>query len=85
MQAARLLASSYSQGVSSTENSETLYTLVDGLTEDVADGVTLFTFPSLSALLELEEMFVAEFGRRLQAGEIKEVVMLRPKDKLRSS
>ena len=46
MQTARRLASSYSQGVSGTDNHETLYTLVDGLTGDVVDGVTLAPFPN---------------------------------------
>ena len=71
--------------MSEIDNSETLYTLVDGLTGDVAGGVTLAPFSTLSALLELDEMSVAEFGRSLRAEEIEEVVMIRPEEQLRSS
>ena len=71
--------------MSGTDNSETLYTLVDGLTGDVAGWVTLAPLPTLTALLELYEMSVAEFVRSLRAEEIEEVVMLRPEVEMMSS
>ena len=41
--------------------------------------------PSVDALLELDELSLAELGNALKASEITEVVVLRPDDKLNSS
>ncbi|GMF45998.1 unnamed protein product [Phytophthora fragariaefolia] len=59
---------------------EQLYTLVNGVTGDVEGDISLDQLPSLDALLELEEMSVAEFGEAIKAGALAEVVMIRPED-----
>ena len=41
--------------------------------------------PSVDTLLEMEELSLAELGNALKAGEIAEVVVLRPEDELNSS
>ncbi|CAH0522425.1 unnamed protein product [Peronospora belbahrii] len=41
--------------------------------------------PAASALLELDELSFAEFGIALQAGDIAEVVVIRPEEELNSS
>ncbi|KAE9020813.1 hypothetical protein PR002_g12438 [Phytophthora rubi] len=64
---------------------EQLYTLVNGVTGDVDSDIGLDPLPSLNALLELEEMPVADFGEALKAGDLAEVVMIRPEDELNSS
>ena len=56
-----------------------------GLTGEVAGGVRLVPLPNLSALLELDEMSFAEFGKSLRAEEFQETVMIRPVEELRSS
>ena len=56
IQAVRRLASSYSQGVPGIDNSETLYTLVDGLTGEVAGGVRLDLLPDLSTCCDLSRL-----------------------------
>ncbi|EGZ20552.1 hypothetical protein PHYSODRAFT_250152, partial [Phytophthora sojae] len=65
------------KGVSSGEaprESEQLYTLMNGVTGDVDGGINLDDLPSLSALLEPDEMSLAEFGEALKAGDLAEVV-----------
>ncbi|KAE9253880.1 hypothetical protein PF004_g1280 [Phytophthora fragariae] len=62
-----------------------LYTLVNGVTGDVDGDISLDPLPSLDALLELEEMSVADFGEALKAGDLTEVVMIRPEDELNPS
>ena len=41
--------------------------------------------PSVDALLKMDELSLAELGNALKAGEIAEVVVLRPEDELNSS
>ncbi|GMF39395.1 unnamed protein product [Phytophthora fragariaefolia] len=66
-------------------DSEQLYTLVNGVTGDVDGDVNLGTVPTLAALLELDEMSFDGFGEALQAGELAEVVVIRPEEELNSS
>lgn len=67
------------------DNSETLYTLVNGLTGDVEGDINLGTVPSLNALLELDEMSVDEFGKLLKVGDFSELMVIRPDSELNSS
>ncbi|CAH0520395.1 unnamed protein product [Peronospora belbahrii] len=69
----------------SDSDSKQLYTLVNGLTEDVEDPVALSAIPAVSALLELDELSFAEFSSALQAGDIAELVVIRPEEELTSS
>uniref|UniRef100_H3H286 Integrase catalytic domain-containing protein n=1 Tax=Phytophthora ramorum TaxID=164328 RepID=H3H286_PHYRM len=83
--AARRKASVMTQQVSGVVGSEQLYTLVTGVTGEVAGDVSLEAVPAADALLELDEMSIAEFGEALQAGELAEVALIRPEDELNSS
>ncbi|GMF57285.1 unnamed protein product [Phytophthora fragariaefolia] len=91
MLAARRMASGMSRDVSGVasgtalHDSEQLYTLVNGVTDDVDGDVNLGAVPALAALLELDEMSFDEFGEALQAGELAEVVVIRPEEELNSS
>ncbi|KAK1947234.1 hypothetical protein P3T76_001244 [Phytophthora citrophthora] len=62
-----------------------LYTLVDGVDGSAEGGVPLDRLPSVDRLLELEEMSFADFGDALKAGELAEVVIVRPEEELNSS
>ena len=59
--------------ISPSDNSEMLYTLVNGLTGDVDGNISLETVPGVDALLELDEMSVDEFSQALKAGDLSEV------------
>lgn len=67
-----------------SHNSEVLYIPVHGTTGNSKKDVSLPAMPSVNALLKLNEMSFAEFGNSLKAGEIAEVVVLRPEDELNS-
>ena len=64
---------------SHSDNSDTLYTLVNGVTGQVEGNVSLETLPSLDALCELDEMSDGEFSQALKA------VVIRPDVELNSS
>uniref|UniRef100_H3GYR8 Reverse transcriptase domain-containing protein n=1 Tax=Phytophthora ramorum TaxID=164328 RepID=H3GYR8_PHYRM len=55
------------------------------LTGEVAGDVSLEAVPAADALLELDEMSIAEFGEALKAGELAEVAIIQPEDELNSS
>ncbi|KAG2948805.1 hypothetical protein PC117_g5761 [Phytophthora cactorum] len=65
--------------------SEQLYTLVNGVTGEVDGDISLDSLPAVNALLELDEMSIAEFGEALKAGDLVEVVGIRPEEQLNSS
>ncbi|KAG3123958.1 hypothetical protein PI126_g23462 [Phytophthora idaei] len=66
--------------------SEELHTLVNGVTGGGVDGdISLDSLPAVNALLELDEMSIAEFGEALKAGDLAEVVVIRPEEELNSS
>ena len=71
--------------ISPSDNSEMLYTLVNGLTGDVDGNISLEAVPAGDALLELDEMSVDEFSQALKAGDLTEVVVTRLDDELNSS
>ncbi|GMF48379.1 unnamed protein product [Phytophthora fragariaefolia] len=52
---------------------------------DVDGDVNLGAVPTLAALLELDEISFDEFGEALQAGELAEVIIIRPEEELNSS
>ncbi|KAI9995156.1 hypothetical protein PInf_012203 [Phytophthora infestans] len=62
-----------------------LYTVVNGMTGEIEGDISLDTLPAVDALLELDEMSVAEFGEVLKAGDLAEVVLIIPEDELSSS
>ncbi|ETO72896.1 hypothetical protein F444_11123 [Phytophthora nicotianae P1976] len=64
---------------------EQLYTLVNVLTGEVEGDISLDSLPDVNALVELDEMSVAEFGEALKAGGLAEVVLIRPEEELNSS
>ncbi|KAG3064971.1 hypothetical protein PI125_g24082 [Phytophthora idaei] len=65
--------------------SEQLYTVVNGVTGEVDGDINLDSLPAVNALLELGEMSIAEFGEALKAGDLAEVVVIRPEEELNSS
>ena len=66
-------------------SNNTLYTLVNGLTGHVDGSISLETLLSLDTLFELDEMSDGEFSQALQAGELSELVVIRPDVELSSS
>ena len=62
-----------------------LHTLVNGITGNIEGKVSLAAIPSLHALLKLEEMSIDECGRALKAGDLSEIVVVRPMIELNSS
>ena len=75
---------------SHSDNSDTLYTLVNGVTGQVEGDVSLETLPSLDALCEIDEMSDGEFSQALKspalkAGDLSESVVIRPDVELNSS
>ena len=71
--------------MSRSDNSVTLYTLVNGVTSQVEGNVSLETLQYLDALCELDEMSDGEFSQALKAGDLSELVVIRPDFELNSS
>ena len=67
------------------DNSDTLYTLVNGVTGEVEGNVSLETLPSLDAFCVLDEMSDGEFIQALKAGDLSKLVVIRPDVELNSS
>ncbi|KAI9988522.1 hypothetical protein PInf_021953 [Phytophthora infestans] len=64
---------------------EQLYTLVNGVTGEVEDDISLDTLTAADALLVLDDMSIAELGEALKAGTLAEVVLLGSEEELNSS
>ncbi|KAG3126424.1 hypothetical protein C6341_g25372 [Phytophthora cactorum] len=62
-----------------------LYTLVNGVTGRVDGDISLDSLPAVNALLELDEMSVAEFDEVVKKDALAEVVVIRPEEELNSS
>ena len=71
--------------MSQSDASEQLQTIVNGLTVSVDGHVGPMALPSLNALLELDGMSYFEFGNASKAGDLSEVVVIRPDVELNSS
>ena len=63
---------------SQSHSDEQVHTLVDGITGNVEGTIRLAAIPLLPAHLELDEMSLDECGRALRAGDLSEIVVLRP-------
>ena len=55
-----------------------LYTLFNGVTGACDGTISHESIPSLSSLLELEELSVEEFDHSLKNGDLLEVVVIQP-------
>ncbi|KAG3020771.1 hypothetical protein PC120_g9095 [Phytophthora cactorum] len=64
---------------------QTSSTLVNGVTGGIDGDISLDSLPAVNTLLELDEMSIAEFGEALKAGDLAEVVMIRPEEALNPS
>ena len=69
----------------SGNSNNTLYTLVNGVTGHVDGNIRLATLPSVDALFKLDEMPDGDFSQALQAGELSDLVVIRPDVELSSS
>ena len=70
---------------SQSDSDEQVHTLVNGITGNVQGTIRLTAIPPLPGLLELDEMSLDECGQALKAGDLSELVVLRPIVELNSS
>ncbi|CEG44635.1 reverse transcriptase [Plasmopara halstedii] len=80
-----LAARSWASTVSTVDDGVQLYTLVNGLTGEEDGNVRLEAMSAVDDLLELDEMSLEKFGRALKAGDLAEVVIVRPDEEIKSS
>ena len=71
--------------LSHSDGSKQLHTFVNGVKGGGDGKVSLEAFLSLDALLEVDEISMDEFHHALKAGDLSEVVVLRPNLELCSS
>ena len=71
--------------MSLSDTSDQSYTFFDDLTGHVDDEVGLAAFPSVTSLLELDEMSVDDFSHALKASNLSDMVVLRPDIELNPS
>ncbi|KAG2770914.1 hypothetical protein PC129_g18776 [Phytophthora cactorum] len=69
----------------SRDCSEQLYTLVNEVTGEVDGEISLDSLLAGISLLELDEMPITEFSDDLKAGDLAEVVVIRPEKALNAS
>ncbi|KAI9984950.1 hypothetical protein PInf_004253 [Phytophthora infestans] len=82
--------SNVTSGEAPRDCGEQLYTFVNGVTGEVEGDISFYTMPAvhvitMDALLELDEMSVAEFGEALRAGDLAAVFLVRPEEAFSSS
>ena len=70
--------------MSLSDTRDQLYTLVDGVKGHVDGKVGLAALPSLTALLELDEMSVGEFNQAFTTGNSSGMVVFGPDKELNS-
>ena len=70
---------------SQSDTSEQVHTLVNGVTGNIEEEVSLAAIPSLHALTELNEISIDECGRAFKASNLSEMVVIRPMVELNSS
>ena len=71
--------------MSLSNTSDQIYTQVDCVTGHVDGEVGLTVLSSLTAPLELDEMYVHESSQALKAGDLSDMVVLSPDNELNSS
>ena len=71
--------------MSLSDTSSQLYALFDDVTGHMGDEVGLAGLPSLTALLEIDEMSVDDYNKALKACNLSNMVVLYPDNEFHSS